>query len=184
MAQNPTAVVRRNAYLRNTASANDKSLVLLKPGDELELLDQQPTNDYLHVRTQDGEEGWIKAGNITIREQPERLLTTLAAPSGGVAEEIASDWEKPDPNKMTFHGVEGNCPWNGDDSDPDTFVRKNRSDTAESRHLDYHDVKWEAIAQAPDSFDARFATPPPSRRFRGQEAVATLRGMRVSTRQS
>lgn len=146
MAQNPTAVVKRAVYLRNSASANDKSFVLLKPRDELELLDQQPTNDFLHVRTQDGKEGWVKAGNVTIREQPERIRTTLAAPSGVVADQISSDWEKPDPNKITLQSVEGTCPWNGDNSDPDTFVRKNRSDTAESDHLDYHDVKWEAIA--------------------------------------
>jgi len=58
-----------------------------------------------------------------------------------------SSWDKPDPKKTTFSGVDGNCPWSGDDSDPDTFARKNRSDTPENDGIYYHDVKWSAIAQ-------------------------------------
>ena len=34
----------------------------------------------------------------------------------------------------------------GDDSDPGTFVNKNRADTAEQDGIPYHDVTWKAIA--------------------------------------
>ncbi len=144
IAQN--AEVRRKVYLRNSPDVKDKSLILLEPGDEIELVDKAPTDGFLHVRTEDGEEGWVKEQNITVVIDPLKIGTTLAAPSGSVSDSISVDWEKPEPSKTTFHGVDGDCPWNGDDSDPDTFVRKNRSDTADSDHIQYHDVKWEAIA--------------------------------------
>lgn len=81
-----------------------------------------------------------------MKEAPEKIREELAAPSGKPAEEISSDWEKPAPKKTTFHGQGGDCPWNGDDSDPDTFVHKNRADTAENDGIQYHDVTWAAIA--------------------------------------
>lgn len=147
LAQN--AEVKRKVYLRKSPDMNDKSLVLLKPGDELELLDAAPTNGFVHIRTEDGEEGWVKEQNVTVAEDPNRIRTALAAPSGEVSDSMSADWEKPEPKKTTFHGTDGNCPWNGDNSDPDTFVRKNRSDTADDDGISYHDVKWEAIETLP-----------------------------------
>ena len=144
LAQN--AEVRRKVYLRNSPDVKDKSLILLKPGDELELVDQAPTDGFLHVRTEDGEEGWVKEQNVAVAVDASKIVATLAAPSGNVSDLISGGWEKLEPNKSTFHGVDGDCPWNGDNSDPDTFVRKDRSDTAESDGIEYHDVKWEAIA--------------------------------------
>ena len=70
---------------------------------------------------------------MTVEESPEKIRTELAAPSGKPDEKIANDWEKPSPKKTTFHGREGDCPWNGDNSDPETFVRKNPPETARQR---------------------------------------------------
>jgi uncharacterized protein YgiM (DUF1202 family) len=114
--------------------------MLLKSGDELELLDPGPTDGYYHVRTLDGEEGYVYSKNVTVKEAPEKIRTQLAAPTGTPAGDISSDWGKPAPKKTTFHGQEGDCPWNGDNSDPDTFVHKNRADTAEDDNIQYHDV--------------------------------------------
>ena len=146
VAQIQNAVVKRNTYLREGPSGTEKKIILLKAGDELELIDPEQTNDYYHVRTLDGEEGFAYSRNVTVKEAPEKLRTELAAPSGKPAEEVSSDWEKPAPKKTTFHGQGGNCPWNGDNSDPDTFVHKNRADTAEQDGIQYHDVTWAAIA--------------------------------------
>ena len=140
------AEVRRKVYLRNSPDVKDKSLVLLKPGDELELINYVATNGFLYVRTDDGEEGWVKEEFVTVAQDPKKIRTALAAPSGEVSGSISGDWEKPEPNKTTFQGIDGTCPWNGDNSDPDTFIRKNRSDTADGDGIEYHDVKWEAIA--------------------------------------
>jgi uncharacterized protein YgiM (DUF1202 family) len=82
----------------------DKSLILLKPGDELELVDQAPTDGFLHVRTEDGEEGWVKEQNVTVAVDASKIIATLAAPSGNVSDLISGGWEKPEPNKSTFHG--------------------------------------------------------------------------------
>jgi hypothetical protein len=146
IAQGQNAVVKRNTYLREGASGGDKKIVLLKAGDELELIDPQQTDNYYHVRTMDGEEGFAYSKNVTVKEAPEKIRTQLAAPSGTPAGEISSGWDKPAPKKTTFHGQGGDCPWNGDDSDPDTFVHKNRADTAEQDGIQYHDVTWTAIA--------------------------------------
>jgi Bacterial SH3 domain len=145
-AQTQKAVVKRNTYLREGPSSSDKKVILLKAGDELELVDSEPTENYYHVRTLDGEEGFAYSKNVTVKEPPEKIREELAAPSGKPAEEISSDWEKPAPQKTTFNGQGGNCPWNGDNSDPDTFVNKNRADTAEKDGIQYHDVTWAAIA--------------------------------------
>lgn len=146
-AQTQNAAVKRNTYLREGPSTSDKIIVLLKVGDELELVDSEPTDNYYHVRTLDGEEGFAYSKNVTVKEPPEKIKADLASPSGKPAEEISSAWEKPSPKKTTFHGQGGNCPWNGDNSDPDTFVNKNRADTAEQDGIQYHDVTWSAIAQ-------------------------------------
>jgi Bacterial SH3 domain len=147
VAQTQNAVVKRNTYLREGPSTSDKKITLLKSGDELQLIDPEAKENYFHVRTSDGDEGYAYSGNVTVKEAPEKIATELAAPSGKPATEIASTWEKPAPKKTTFHGQEGDCPWNGDDSDPDTFVNKNRADTAEMDGIQYHDVTWAAIAE-------------------------------------
>jgi hypothetical protein len=146
IAQTQNAVVKRNTFLREGPSSNDKKIILLKAGDELELVETEQTESYYHVRTLDGEEGFAFSKNVTVKEAAEKIRGELAVPSGKPAEEISSDWEKPTPQKTTFRGQGGNCPWNGDDSDPDTFVNKNRADTAEKDGIQYHDVSWAAIA--------------------------------------
>jgi hypothetical protein len=149
VAQTQNAVVKRNTYLREGASGSDKKIILLKAGDELELIEPEQTENYYHVRTLDGEEGFAYSGNITVKEAAETIRREKAAPSGKPAEEISSDWEKPAPKKITFKGQGGNCPWNGDNSDPGTFVNKNRADTPEQDKIEYHDVTWTAIANLP-----------------------------------
>jgi len=66
---------------------------------------------------------------------------------GPPADQISPTWEKPEPNKADFRGVDGTCGWNGDGTDPDTFVRKNRSDVPGEGQL--HDVEWSAIHNLP-----------------------------------
>jgi uncharacterized protein YgiM (DUF1202 family) len=146
VAQTQNAVAKRNTNLRDGPSSSDKIILLLKAGDELELIDPEQIKNYYHVRTMDGEEGFAFSKNVTVKEAPEKIRTELAAPSGKPAEAISSDWEKQAPKKTTFQGQGGNCPWNGDNSDPDTFVNKNRADTAEQDGVQYHDVTWAAIA--------------------------------------
>ena len=141
------AVVKRNTYLRQGPSTSDKIIILLKSGDELELIEPEATHNYYHVRAGDGDEGFAYAKNVTVKEAPEKIRAELAAPSGQPAKEISKDWEKPTPKKTTFHGQGRNCPWNGDNSDPGTFINKNRADTAEADGILYHDVTWSAIAQ-------------------------------------
>jgi len=147
VAQTQNAVVKRNTYLRKGPSSADEKILLLKAGDELELVELEASDDYYHVRTLDGEEGYAYSKNVTVKQAAEKIRTDLAAPSGQPSEEFSSTWEKPAPKKTTFHGQEGDCPWNGDNSDSGTFVNKNRADTAENDGVQYHDVTWAAIAK-------------------------------------
>ncbi|MDP9266932.1 MAG: SH3 domain-containing protein [Acidobacteriota bacterium] len=113
--------------------------VRLLPGDELQILDSQPQDGFYRVQTEDGDEGWVAARNISIEQRPPELGS-----SGNLTptDSISEGWEKPDPKKTTLKGTTKSCPWNGDDSDPETFLFKNRADVP----LSYHDVTWEAIA--------------------------------------
>jgi hypothetical protein len=132
------AVVKRSVNLREQATSTSKKLDLLVPGDELELVEPNATNGYLHVRTDDGMEGWVWSRNVRVTTAD---AETLGLTGATVANTISPDWDKPTPKQSTFNGPDGPCPWNGDDSDPDTFVRKNRSDSPASPH----DVSWQAI---------------------------------------
>lgn len=131
-------VVKRNVILREEATTASKKLDLLVPGDELELLETDSSNGFLHVRTDDGKEGWVWSKNVRITTGD---AATLGLSATGIANTMSADWAKPVPAKSTFTGAEGSCPWNGDDSDPDTFIRKNRSDSPAA----VHDVSWQSI---------------------------------------
>jgi len=138
LAQTPTAEVKKKVYLRSGPSMTDQKKTLLQPSDVLQILEPQPTSDFYHVQTEDGDEGWVAARNINIKQQPPELAPPgEGTPSGS----ISATWEKPEPKRSTLNGTK-KCPWNGDDSDPGTFLFKNRADTPQS----YHDVTWDAIA--------------------------------------
>ncbi len=139
-AQDQTAEVKRKVYLRSGPSMTEQKKTLLQPSDVLQILGPHPTGDFYHVQTEDGDEGWVAARNISIKMHPPELRPpSERAP----AETIDPAWEKPAPKRTTFKGTTKTCPWNGDDSDPDTFIFKNRADTPQS----YHDVTWDAIAK-------------------------------------
>lgn len=130
------AQVTRNVNLRSDPSSNSSRIKLLTPPDRIDLVEDTATNGYYHVLTEDGKEGWVWGKNIQLQATVEATLVA------GVTA-ISEQWQKPEPNKTTFKGVEGNCPWNGDGTDPDTYARKNRSDVPST----YHDVPWSAISQ-------------------------------------
>jgi hypothetical protein len=138
-------IVKRSSNLRPTPSSAKKPLQKLAVSDEVEILDETPQNGYYHVRTEDGTEGWVWGKALRLVEEEKKVLSFAATPSAQPETAISETWEKPAPNKTTFKGADGDCPWNGDGGDPDTFVRKNRSDVPTA----YHDVKWEAIHDLP-----------------------------------
>jgi uncharacterized protein YgiM (DUF1202 family) len=62
-----TAVVTHNANLRPDASSNGAPIEMLKTGTQLELVEPEQTNGYLHVKTQDGTEGWAWSRNLHVQ---------------------------------------------------------------------------------------------------------------------
>ncbi len=90
-------VVQRNVNLRPTPSAAQPPIRLLRPPDELELLDPAKTNNYYHVRrAESGLEGWVWANNV-------RLDTTVAV--SGQITAIDPSWPKPAPVVGTFRSL-------------------------------------------------------------------------------
>ncbi len=116
--------------------------MVLGPGEELQLLEATPTNGFYHVQIQEGDEGWVSVRYVSVKPQSVGALALLTA-SSKPADAISETWDKPTPNKATFTGPDGSCPWNGSDSDPDTYIRKNRSDIPAGNQI--HDVQWSAI---------------------------------------
>jgi uncharacterized protein YraI len=62
-----TAIVTRNVNLRADPSTENSPVVALKPGAQLELLDPNASNGFLHVKTQEGKEGWAWSRNVRIQ---------------------------------------------------------------------------------------------------------------------
>ncbi len=62
-----TAVVSRNVNLRPDASTNGAPIDTLKTGTKLELIETAKTNGFLHVRTEDGKEGWVWSRNLHVQ---------------------------------------------------------------------------------------------------------------------
>jgi Bacterial SH3 domain len=134
------AEVVRNVNLRSDPSSANPPIRLLEPPEVVTLLETAKTNGYYHVRTDLNEVGWVWARNVEV--QDEAVVSGVTAPPG-VADAIPGNWQKPTPNKTTFHGQQGDCPWNGNNGDPDTYWRKNRTDLPST----IHDVSWSAITQ-------------------------------------
>ncbi len=66
-------VVKRNVNLRSDASTNTKPITLLTPPAQLTLLDPDKQNGFYHARTSSGQEGWVWAKNVTLKNAPPSL---------------------------------------------------------------------------------------------------------------
>ncbi len=152
-------IIRSSANLRPTPSTAKKPLLKLAVADEVEILDETPQNGYYHVRTEDGTEGWVWSRAVRLVEEEKKVLSSTQPASA-----ISETWEKPTPNKTTFKGVDGNCQWNGNGGDPDTYLHKNRSDIPTA----YHDVEWKAI------HDLSFPNDKPLRKNWSPENIAEI----------
>ena len=62
-----SAVVTRNVNLRPDASSNGVPVETLKIGTKLELLETERTNGFLHVKTENGKEGWVWNRNLQVQ---------------------------------------------------------------------------------------------------------------------
>jgi uncharacterized protein YgiM (DUF1202 family) len=58
------AIVKRQAPLRSEPSTEHTAFMILTDQEGVKLIDPLPTSGYYHVRTSDGEEGWINSSNL------------------------------------------------------------------------------------------------------------------------
>jgi len=138
------AVVRRNVHLRALPSTASTSLRILVPPDEVEVLEDDPVDGFLHVQTEDNEEGWVWARNVRILdEEPASASAEELTPAGAVS----SAWVKPPPVACSFRrgGKQCGATGSGAQRDQETNRRKNRIDIPAA----YHQVTWNAIASLP-----------------------------------
>jgi hypothetical protein len=144
------------ATLRADPSTQRAPVAILQPAEHLELIDPSPTAGYYHVRSEEGDEGWVYARNVEI--VTESAAAAAPRPSGrraiasgrpaatdGIVSSIPPNWDKPDPNTTTFDGPDGHCGPTGDGGDTVTNQRKNRTDEPAA----YHDVTWGAVQALP-----------------------------------
>ena len=142
------AVVTHNAILRGDPSSQHRPIRRLAPPDTVDLVQPEPTNGYLHIRTGDGEEGWVLAKYLRVlspsEPAPESPATASGPPPapGTAAAEISPEWEKPVPPPTTFSSGGQTCGPSGDGGDTATNLLKNRTDVPSS----YHAVAFDAVA--------------------------------------
>ena len=60
------AILKHNATLRGDPSSAHRPLATLAPPDDVEVIDPSPTRGYYHVRTPEGQEGWIYGRSLQI----------------------------------------------------------------------------------------------------------------------
>lgn len=148
--------VTRNVNLRVDASTSIDPIEMLRPPERLELVEPGKVNGYYHVRSEDGDEGWVWANNVRLLTDEE--MVSLAPPSSSAgAAHILSTWPKGTIKKTTFNGKEGPCPFDGNGSDADQFTLKNRADYPAT----FKDVAWKAIDELdfPGKSDGNYAKP-------------------------
>lgn len=73
------AIVKRNVNLRSDPSTTNTPLELLKPGTKLTLSDSALQNGYYHVKSEDGEEGWVWSKNVDLVQPLSTNLQTSAS---------------------------------------------------------------------------------------------------------
>lgn len=86
-----SVTVRRNVNLRPTPSTSRPEIRLLRPGAKLGLVEAEQRNGFLHVRSTDGNEGWVWARNVRASE---------ARPTRRVAREPATAVSR---QRRTYH---------------------------------------------------------------------------------
>jgi hypothetical protein len=154
-----TAVVERKTNLRKDPSAKHAPVATLLPDDKLTIVDTAGAPDYLHVKTEEGQVGFVYKNFVQVAAPPPATTpasthgaataatttstTTPAAAggSGGIADAIDPSWDKPAPVAKPFAGSEGTCAETGDGGDTATNLRKNRIDALPA----VHNVTWSAI---------------------------------------
>ena len=134
-----TAVVTHNVNLRSDPSTNNDPIDKLTPRTQLQLLETDATNGFLHVKV-NGESGWVWSRNVRIQQAPPSG-SGAGTPSGAPATSISTSWDKPALQDSSFVSDEGTCGETGDGGDADTNRRKNRTDVPSS----YNAVTWDAI---------------------------------------
>jgi len=135
--------VERNVNLRRDPSTNQPRIRLMRPPDELELLDAARVAGYYHVvYAESGDTGWVWAKNV--RVEPAPGPASLVAPPAAA---IDTSWAKPTPATATFQSPvrDTSCGPTGLRGDSATNRRKNRTDVP-SR---YHAVSFAVIADLP-----------------------------------
>jgi uncharacterized protein YraI len=85
--------VERNTNLRSGAGGTQPIIRLMPPGEEVEILDRAPTNNYLHVKTAVPEDGWAYRPNIAIvTAPPSPAPQPSATPFPNARDEAPSTW--------------------------------------------------------------------------------------------
>jgi hypothetical protein len=148
------AILTHNATLRSDPSSAHPPILTLKAKEDIELLSTTATHGYYHVRTSEGQEGWIYGRSLQIASDnvapssgtaSSSTSASTTTASGAVSSAVPGDWDKPDPNHTQYEGVDGACGPNGDGGDSTTNLRKNRTDVPAS----YHQVSWKAFQALP-----------------------------------
>ena len=156
LAAQATLQVTRNVNLRRDPSTAHPRILLLRPPDEVALLDTVTVNGFRHVVTEEDDSGWVWSRNV-------RLVPPHPFPSGAIADSISTGWEHPPGTTRWFVSGGDSCgPTGSGGGDTATNRRKNREDVPAA----YHPASFRAVTRLP--------SPQPAPRSRAQWTPAQL----------
>jgi len=144
-----TAEISRKTVLRASPAKTAAALRSLEKREEVEILDPAAQDDYLHVETEEGLQGWalakyVKVAPVADAEHPAQHAAAAAADTHAETV-IRPTWAKPAPQVGTFTLDAKTCGADGSGAtrDKETNRRKNRTDVPTA----YHPVTWKAIRE-------------------------------------
>src|SRR6476660_3631810 len=82
--------VTRNVNLRVDASTAIDPIEMLRPPERLDLVEPGKVNGYYHVRSDDGDEGWVWASNVRLLTEDELASMTPPTSAAGAAHILAT----------------------------------------------------------------------------------------------
>jgi Bacterial SH3 domain len=143
-----TATVQIDTNVREKPTRSSSIVTTVSSGDEVELLSAKPRRGYYHIRTADGNEGWVLARNVQVDADDGNTTNPPPNPQDLFARLMAA--RKPTVGQPLVENGQEVCGPAGDAPDQSKQAlnqNKNRTDTPDV--ASYVLIDWDSLSSLP-----------------------------------